>query len=257
MKMYFCLFLITILTCAKVTGQETPEINLKKYYYINANQSHSQSVYDIQDQVFGIQYTDNYGLTPTIELKIFDSGNELVGRFTLDKIRGVNQYAMDLKNLTTKVQMESVYYCSMKDENGFEYRWTVRPVEKPKVDLDITLSVNAKQLSCGGATGNLVEFTGSVTNGRGPYSFSWYVMDESKSQFLYQPKNDLMETSGGKSLIEVDKSPGYYVMLDVTDACGGIGRKMVYIECQKNRKKINTFFVEPLPNSSKHATTTQ
>lgn len=235
-----------------VLAQEpaSPDIQLAKPYYINANEAARETVFDIHDNTFGVLYTDQHGVSSTIELQIHNSRLELVGRFVLDKVPGSNQYTVDMSKLGMEVEAGATYYCSMTDESGKQYRWMVRLAERPVTELVVSLSAHTRQLACGQPVGNLVEFTGTVTNGSGPYSFSWYVLDESKSNFVYQPRNENVANKDGGSAIVVDKSPGYYVLLDVSDSCNGKGRKMLYISCVKKRKKINTLFVEPLQDVS-------
>lgn len=55
----------------------------------------------------------------------------------------------------------------------------------------------------------------------------------------------MIETAALSSMVTVDKAPEYYVMLYATDACGRTGNKITHIGCFKNRKKINSIFIDP------------
>jgi len=71
-------------------------------------------------------------------------------------------------------------------------------------------------------------------------------MNESQTDFLYQPKEEEVKTAGQSSVVEVDKDPAYYVVLDVTDACGATSRKMIYMQCDVKKRGKNTLVVQPL-----------
>jgi hypothetical protein len=96
------------------------------------------------------------------------------------------------------------------------------------------------------ASGNQVEFYSEIGNGKAPYVLQWYVMNNNKSEFLYQPKEEIVQHSSETSIIQVEQQPDYYVMLFVKDACGNIQQKMVHLICEEGKKVINSLFVEPI-----------
>jgi hypothetical protein len=86
-----------------------------------------------------------------------------------------------------------------------------------------------------------------IKNGVAPFTINWYVMDAGMNKLLYQPREEIVAKQKKASMIQVDRAPGYYVILDVTDACGTNSRKMVYLDCEQLKKKVNTIFVQPIP----------
>ncbi len=221
----------------------------KTPYYIDVMTVEKAQITEIQEGVLHIQYTDKVGQWKQIPLQIFNWKLELVGSFYLDKAFGLNHYAVDLSEKLATIEMGKTYSCVMIDESGNRYTWNVRPVEAVKSeDLTVNILINPLHLACAEEYGNLVEFYGDIQFGRAPYSVRWYVMNVGKTDFLYQPREDLVSSPGNTAIIQVNKMPAYYVMIDVTDACGTNSKKMVFLDCQQNKKKINTIFVDPTQN---------
>jgi hypothetical protein len=225
----------------------------KTAYYIDVMKAEKEQIFEIQEGLLHIQYTDKVGQWKQIGLQIFNWKLELVGSFTLDKSFGLNNYAIDLSKKLATIEMGKVYSCSLTDESGNRYAWNVRPIEPVKSkDLAVNIIIKPRHLSCSDESGNLVEFHGDIKLGKAPYNVKWYVMNSGKTDFLYQPREDIVSLAGNTAIIQVDKSPAYYVMMDVTDACGTNAIKMVFLDCQVNKKKINTIFVDPTQNLMKN-----
>ncbi len=221
------------------------EINPKVPYYIDVNQSDKSDVYAVHDNYLSLEYNDKFGLQKQIDLKLYNWKLELVGLFKLDKIFGLNNYNINLKNMAP-LEKGFNYLCVLKDESGNDYQWYIKQEAEKKGEISADIFVNPLSLECDEEAGNVVEYYGQISNGRGPYTIRWYIMNDTKTDFLYQPREDKLEDPGKTSMVEVDKAPDYYVMMDVTDACGANAKKMVFIRCQEKKKIINTIFVEPL-----------
>jgi hypothetical protein len=226
------------------------EINLKEPYYIDVNQANNSVVYEVRNNVMGIVFNDGIGQSKDIRLEIIKWNSKVVGNFVLDKIPGQNQYTIDMANLNEPFEAKGTYTCKMTDEVGNRYLWYISNAVNKKMEIDASIEIKTVALRCGEEFGNLVEFYSVVKNAATPYSVSWYVLDEAKADFLSQPKNEIVLEKGKTSMIEVDDRPSYYVVMDVTDACGNNTKKMVYITCEEGKKKIHSIFVEPLKNNT-------
>lgn len=243
--------IMTVLLCCACSSAWTQvpvEISKKAAHYIDIAKADRSIVYEIQEGILSLQYNDRIGYWKDIPLKIYNGKQELVGNFTLDKSFGLNNYIIDLNKRVASLETGEVYFCVLQNENGEKHELIFKEVAPVRSkDMDITILVNPVQLSCWDAGESMVEFYGDIRNGKAPYSIRWYVMNSGKTDFLYQPKEENVAQPGKTSVLQVDKAPAYYVMIDVTDACGTNSRKMVFLDCGKKRKKINTIFVEPLP----------
>lgn len=250
-RSHYSFAIITILLCCAhgpAWTQVPLEINKKAAHYIDIARADKSTVYEIQEGILSLQYNDRIGYWKDIALKIYNGKFELVGNFTLDKTLGVNNYIIDLKKRLATLEMDKVYFCVLQNENGEKHELVFKEVAPVRSkDMDINILINPVQLSCWDAGESMVEFYGDIRNGKAPYSIRWYVLNSGKTDFLYQPKEENVTKPGKTSVLQVDKAPAYYVMIDVTDACGTNSKKMVFLECGKKRKKINTIFVQPLP----------
>lgn len=224
------------------------EIDLKRKtsHYIDINKVEKTDVFEVVDGVLSLQYQDNVGQKQDFELTIYTWQMKPAAVFSLDKSFGLNNYNIDL-NKSFAMEADMSYLCQLKNENGDLYEWYIRVSSKKAPELTLSIIVNPLQLNCKGIDGNLVEFFGLVSDGRPPFTVRWFVMNSAKSDFLYQPKEDLVKELGKTPVIQVDRAPSYYVVFDVTDACGSTGRKMVFMQCDDTKKGVNTVFIEPLP----------
>lgn len=239
------LVVIIISIVTSVNAQLPVAINKNVPYYIDINQSQKSDIYEIHDGFLSLQYDDKFGQQKQIDLKIYNWKLELVGTFNLDKVYGLNNYNINLKDVTP-LEEGLNYLCLLTDESGIRHEWNIKESSLAKSELQVDIFVNPLSLECSKDEGNLVEYYGQITKGRGPYTIRWYILNESRTDFLYQPKEDQLKDPGKTSVVEVDKSPAYYVVMDVTDACGATGRKMLFMDCEEKKKIINTVFVEPL-----------
>jgi len=249
------IFRVTVMLLFATTSMawaQVPAIDVtpKTPYYLDVNQLQKSDIRQIQYGLLNLQYDDKYGSWKSIPLQIFNWKMESVGVFNLDKSFGLNHYTINLTEKISGLETNRVYFCLMADEGGNRHEWgfkDITPVKSEEFTVDII--ANPLQLSCASQEGNRVEFYGEIHKGKGPYSVRWFVMNEGQSDFLYQPKEDRSVEQGKTSVIQVDKAPAYYVVLDVTDACGTNARKMVFLQCDEEKKKINTIFVEPSPDT--------
>jgi hypothetical protein len=248
MKKYVLVCVIVFTACTIALSQDNLKIQTKVPYYINVNNAVYGHVYEIYDGFVNLEFSDNIGLAKEVELLIYNWKSEVVGNFKLDKVLGLNHYSFEFKDVGVAVEFGTIYRCVMMDETKNKFEFSLRNNKKPENDRPVpSITVKAINVSCQNPKqGSLVEFYGNITGGRAPYVINWYVINEGKTIFLYQPKEEKIQQSGIVSAITVDKDPSYNVMLLVTDACGNVGKKMVFVSCKEENKRINTIFVEPL-----------
>lgn len=245
-KMCIITLAIMIGTSLIVSAQTDIVINTKPLYYIDVNRPVKSTVHEILDGKLNIQYEDKIGHWKEIELKIFNWKSEVVGVFELNKELGLNNYTINL-NAGYSFENDMIYRAEFRDEQNVKHEWHFKlTVPKPK-EIAANIFVNPIKLNCKRfGRENQVEFYGTVANGKSPYNIRWFVMNEAKSDFLFQPKEETIN-DGRTSVLQVDKSPAYFVVLDVTDACGANARKMVLMGCDNRKKSRSTIMIEPLP----------
>ena len=217
----------------------------KHSYYINLNEADGQHVHVITDRTLSLHYFDAYGRWKNIPLQIYDWRRNLVATLSLDKAFGLNSFVVDMDNIYSDWGLNKVYTCRLKDESNQVYELPVKlvaPPEMPNPLVDII--VNPLEVKCDDLSQNVVDFYGKIEGGKPPYTVNWFIVNNDRTKFLYQPREEWIEQPGKTMVVTVDQNPDYYVLLYVKDACGGLGKKAVNLVCHDKRKRINTLFVE-------------
>ncbi len=228
-------------------GQETPtKVGVKVPYYLDITSSNKGIVHTIHDALLNIQYTDAYGQKNECVLKIYNWKREEVAVYSLYKEFGLNSFNIDLGSVFVSWKEGEIYACEMTDESGHLYELLLRKQLITTVAPTVDILVNPIRMECKALTGNLVEFYGQISGGKTPYQVNWYVLNQAQSDFLYQPREEIIAEPGKTMVIYVNKNPDYYVLVHVKDACGNEQKQMVHVLCSDKKKKINTLFVEPL-----------
>jgi hypothetical protein len=242
---YLCLIVVDllILDAARVYGQSDPA---SASYYLDVN-SNSNTTYELYDGLLSLKYYDAYGSLKSVPLKVYNWKHEEIAIYQLSKSYGLNYFRVSLGNVFTSWKENEVYTFEVSDEAGTPYQFMIKKVappskEKPKVNI----SVDPQHVDCKGLTSSVVNFYGEISEGKAPYKVNWYILNKDRTEFLYQPRQEIIETAGTTPVARVDAKPDYYVMLYVKDACGNEQKQMVQLTCQSNKKKINTIFVEPI-----------
>jgi len=231
---------LTSLPCQAQTRDKIP-------YYINLNNIAEGTIHEISDQQLHIEYNDAYGTAKEFLFKIYDWKRHIVANLQMDKSLGINNYTINLDDLYSGWELDKIYMGELKNEEGAIYKLPLRIVSPPKMkDPVVDIVVNPVQVGCDDLSPSLVEFYGNITGGKAPYTVNWYVLNNSRTDFLYQPKEEIIALAGKTSLVRVDKNPEYYVVLYVKDACGNEQKKIVNLVCGDSRKKINSVFLEEL-----------
>ena len=245
MRKIVCLIgLILSMLSLRTHAQQTAED--KKSYFINFNSTVEERVHDLSGDNISIQYQDAIGKTPAITVSVYDWHHAEVSRLMLQKSFGMNHYTVSLASLSA-TQSGVMYTCETVDESGRKYKFHFRKETKDPIKLDVSIVTDPVDLKCSDPDHNVVDFYGTAQQGKPPYTVKWFVLNDNQTDFLYQPLEQILKSPGATSSITVDKSPGYYVVLYVTDACGNEGKQMAHVVCQGNKKQINTLFLESLP----------
>jgi len=234
-------------------SQTLPRLVLNKPAFIDVNNTKQENVFDIREGLMGITYVDHVGKSTELEIVILDWKSEPVITLKLDKVMGLNEYTIDLEEAGLDLSNGSIYTCLMKNEIEQEHRWSIRKGANAKPGtLNPDILVKPIVGDCSKPLeGSTIEFYGSVEKGNAPYTLNWYVMNEAKTAFIYQPKEEIINQTDEISMITVDKSPSYYVTLHISDVCGNTGTKTVRVVCENKRKNISTIFIEPFPVTKK------
>jgi hypothetical protein len=243
-------FVLLITAVASVTSQDNVKIRTQEPVYIDVNSAVAGQTHNIYDGIVSLEYTDHIGYQSEIALRIFDWKSQFLGTFKMDKSLGSNHYTFELKDLGIESKPGNIYRCEIIDENRTTFSWNIRDSQKPDDNKPMpTIQIKPIQVACGKSGKlNLAEFYGSFAGGRAPFTVNWYVLNEARTEFIYQPKEEKAEGNNLISMIRVDSDPVYNVLLLVTDACGNTGKQMIRVSCNQEGKKVNTFMVEPLTN---------
>lgn len=222
-------------------------------YYIDVNKADKTTIQEIHNGLLHLKYHDAFGNDKEAVLVVFNWKIEKVATYQLEKAFGLNYFTINIESLLHDTREGDVLICKMKDEGGHQYEFLIKKVAPPKIeDPIVSIFVNPLQVDCELMMGNYVEFYGKIEGGKAPYKTNWYILNEKRNDFLYQPRSEVIEQPGKTMVIQVDKDPDYYVLLHVKDACGNEVEQMVYLVCRKSEKKINTIFIEPINNPSKN-----
>jgi hypothetical protein len=217
----------------------------KTLYYVNLNNVREGSIHQVSDFKLNIEYHDVYGTAKEFLFKIYDQQRIVVATLRMDKTAGLNHYSVQLDDVYKGWQQDHVYIGEMKDEDDNLHVLPIRIVAPPELpDPVVNIIANPLKIGCDDLTQSLMEFYGEIKGGRAPYKVNWYVLNKTRTDFLYQPKEELIELAGKTSKIMVDRNPEYNVVLYVKDACGKEDKQILNLDCGKDKEKINTVFVE-------------
>jgi len=247
MKCIKVLFSIIFLSANLVLAQDNLKIQKQTAAYILINHVQASNLFDVYKGEINLEYSDNIGAQRTLDLKFYDK-TVLKGIYMLDKVVGTNHYSFNLADIGLSISEGVVYRCELVDENKTRWEWSVRCVKLPADNKpEPTIQVKPIQMACQSKTssGSLIEYYGKVSGGRGPFTFNWYILNDARTEFLNQPREDHIEAKE-TSMIRLDHNPAYHVLLVVTDACGNTGKQLIRVSCSPQKKKINTVVVEPI-----------
>lgn len=216
-------------------------------YCLNMNEATASRVHDVPTRKITLLYRDSYGQWPELPVTIYDWKRKKLKTIKLSKTFGVNDFLIDLNEISADWELNKVYTWEILNESNQKTIVLLRLIPEPdRTGPEVNLIVNPVQFKCDEFSPKLMEFYADIKGGRAPYTTQWYVLNDAKNDFLYQPLEEKILDAGRTMVVRVDKTPDYYVILHVTDACGKFDRKMVRVVCEDQKKKINTLFIEPL-----------
>jgi hypothetical protein len=236
-----CWILMILPSVSKVWAQvEEPTA-----YYLNVNQS-SHYVHEIKGDVLALQYTDSYGQWKELPVTIYNWKREKIAQLNLSKSFGLNNFVINLFEVNGTWELNKIYTLEITDERNHKLETLIKLIPKPEDGPEVNIVVNPIQFKCDLLSPKLMDFYGEIKGGKAPYKTQWYVLNEQRNDFLYQPREEVIPSAGKTMVISVDKSPDYYVILYVTDACGNKEERTMHVVCEDGKKKINTLFIEPI-----------
>ncbi len=127
-----CAFMLLVSVGASSSfAQESPSENKKNPFYFDLNTATQDKVFDVQVDMLGIQYVDNYGTWKEVLLKIYNWKREVVVSVTLQKVYGINHFNIPLHALYSSWEINKIYICELKDESGRKYELPIRIIPPP------------------------------------------------------------------------------------------------------------------------------
>jgi hypothetical protein len=213
-------------------------------YYLNINQA-GQTVHKIKGNVISLQYHDKYGEWREMPLSIYNWKRERIAQMNLSKSFGVNNFVINLFELGNNWELNKVYLLELLNEHT-KITTRIQLVPLPDNGPEVNISVNPIQFQCDLLSPKLLDFYGEIRGGKAPYEVQWFVLNNQRNDFLYQPTREVVQSADKTMVISVDKTPDYYVIFFVIDACGNKEKKTVHVVCEDGKKTINTLFVEPI-----------
>lgn len=244
---------IILLACASIPGhaQTVAESAPAAALYFDLNKA-DKSIQEISTESLSLQYYDGSGISKDLPCTIYNWKQEVIAEFAMTKAFGLNQYNIKFSDVYSRWEKYETYRLVARNETGARYEFFFKLSETPKQEIAANIIVNPKFVDCGKTSGNLVAYYGDINGGKAPYDVTWFVLNDHRTKFLYQPRNYKIKDPGLTSTIEVDKDPDYYVIMYVKDACGSESHQVAHLVCEKGQKKVNTIFFENVAEQVKN-----
>jgi hypothetical protein len=217
----------------------------KPVYYHNINLNSTQPGLIFEPKL-NIQYYDSYGERESLSLKVYNTRRETVGEYSVHKDFGANYYTIQIANIFASWAVDEIYSVELINEVNAVNVLLLKKITPPKIEgPQVNILVNPIRMKCEKSESGTVEFYGQISGGKTPYTTSWYIMNENRTNLMYQPRQDIIARPGTTPVVTVDATPEYVVVLNVVDACGNEVTQQVVVTCDTKEKKINTLFIEP------------
>lgn len=245
-----CVFLCMVTLPYSLKSNSNPNVSdsdMPGCFHVNVNKLNENKVVQLPLIPLCIEYDDKYGKASQLSMKLFNWKHELIKSEVLDKSYGKNDYIVNLEEYGISEDGE-LYHLVFENELRKKYALSFRiPLPPDKPDPLVNIFVNPVLLECASSEGNLVEFYGSIEGGKAPYDIRWILLESNNEALLYRPEENKVEKAGYTPTIQIDKSPGYIVMLEVRDSCGKEGKQIVNVKCDERLEKYNSVFIQPIP----------
>jgi len=245
---FIALFFVSFLAISQVEGpKEATEEAIP--YYINLEKNHKdQFVYEINGQQLFLQYHCLEDLSKEMDLAIYNWKQEKVQTIQIDRQYGVNHYHLPLADLGVSWEYESIYRLEILEKNKTisSVLFSI-PVPEETIEPVFQVISNPLKVSCLPGSEAVIEYYTDVQKGRGPFSVSWYVMDETHSKLLYQPTFQELADTESSAQITVDHPLAYYLIVLVRDICGNEQQQVIYTQCDEEAEPVvHSLFLEGL-----------
>lgn len=236
-------------------GEQPQSLSDSTFYYIDLLGRGGLDIQEVRGEMLNLKYEDRYFKNPEFTAELYDWQQNLLQSKTFQKRFGENLYNIPLDSFFGGWEPGKIYSLVTRNDTGKKYTAYIRIPEEGEREIpQVEIQVDPIAMDCGSPEESLIQFSGIISGGKGPYRISWTVLDESLSHSLYQPRDEKVPVYGFTPVIQVDSPPNYLVSLQVVDACGTETEKRVLITCEEQIEKANTIFVEKhkqLPKAGK------
>ena len=215
-------------------------------YYLNINDLEPGYIYRVNTAKFGFEFNDKIAQAPDMTMRIMDHQHRVVSSSRLDKNLGLNHYALDTDLFLPEAMIDSMFYFEFAFENRKKISVPVMRVQPENFPLSVSIMVVPVENGCENLTTGLTEFYSQINGGRAPYQVNWYVLNEAKTDFLFQPREEHLTAAEQRSKVIVEYNPAFSVALYIKDACGKEDKQIVTLTCDQEKQSINTIFFEEL-----------
>ncbi len=133
-----------------------------------------------------------------------------------------------------------------EDQSKLEVLNLIREMDDDQEALDISIIPVPVVASCEDLSQqNLAEYYGMINDGQAPYQVRWEVFKgKSETEFLHEPMVSILRDTVQTPKLTVTNAFDYTVHLFVKDACGRIGEKELFMNCQEANEHRNVLFIE-------------
>lgn len=220
----------------------------EKSYYLSLNGDHTTTnVHELTGKRLSLMYENRTPDAKRLEIDICDWKLNVLKVLTLRTDFGLNYFDIELDRTGIKWNYNTVYYCRYVNQLGVRQELTFMLKEPPVLPIPVVeIFVNPIHTDCENLTKSSVDFLGSATNVKYPCRITWYVMNNTQTDLLFLPKEELLASASQTATILVDAFMDYYVVMHVEDACGAVGKQTVHVVCEESSEQVNTVFIQPL-----------
>lgn len=253
---FFCIAALSPAGSVYLGNVEGPRpVSDSTFYYIDLLGRGVSEIQEVRGEMLNLKYDDKYFKKSEFTAELYDWQKNLLESRTFQKKFGENRYNIPLESFFGGWEAGQTYSLVTHNDAGKKYTAYIRiPNEGEREIPEVEIQVDPITMDCANPEESLIQFSGIISGGKGPYRISWQVINESLSHSLYQPRNEKVPVYGYTPIIQVDSPPNYIVSLQVVDACGTESERRVLITCEEQINKANTLFIQQhrqLPESRK------
>lgn len=217
-------------------------------YYISLNfENICARVHELTGTKLSLIYESRMSEASQLVVEVLDWKMNTQKTFSLKTSYGLNYYDIDLERSGVAWQYNTIYHCRYTDKTSGLHDIAFILKEAPVLKTpSVEIFVNPIQTDCANVSKSSISFVGRIKDGKSPYRITWYVINSTKTDLLYLPREEFLSSAGESPTISVDAFMDYHVMLHVEDACGAVGKQTVHVVCEENSEQVNTVYIQPL-----------